>query len=76
MSRQVRSRLDIRLGRQLTIGQELRHRITGQVWTIDQLYRTDCEALLDNGVERTVVPFRDLRTDYDLVVPISEVTAA
>lgn len=72
MSRQVRSRLDIRLGRQLHVGQELRHRITGQAWKIHQLYRHDCEALLDNGDERRVVPFRDLRTDYDLVVPLVE----
>lgn len=71
-----RSRLDIQLGRRLRVGHELRHRTTGQVWRIDQLYRHDCEALLDDGQARRIVPFRDLRTEYDLVVPLEETAAA
>lgn len=71
----MRSRLDIRLGRKLSVGHELRHRTTGQVWKIDQLYRHDCEALLDDGTVRRIVPFRELRTDYDLVVPLEQEAA-
>lgn len=71
--RQVRSRLDIALGRRLRVGDELRHRDEGTVWEIKQLHRYDCTAELDrDGVRRVSVPFSVLRTEYDLVVPLEE----
>lgn len=77
MSRHVRSRLDIRLGRTLRIGQHLRHHGDSSIWRIDQLYRTDCQALLEheNGA-RQLTPFADIRTDYDLVIPLEQEAAA
>lgn len=71
----MRSRLDIRLGRQLKIGQTVRHRDTSLEWTIDQLYRQDCEALLRRPGTRLIVTFAQLRTEYDLVVPIQAAAA-
>lgn len=67
-----RSRLDIRLGRQLRVGQELRRRTDGTVWRIAQLYRADCQALLERDSVDELVRFERIRGDYDLVVPLQE----
>jgi hypothetical protein len=68
-----RSRLDIRLGQTLTVGQRLRRRVDNSLWTIRQLHRYDCHADLQHPDGRKItVPFSELRQEWERVVPLQE----
>lgn len=58
-----RSRLDIRLGRALTIGQQW-CRDAGEVWRVRQVHRVDGLVELERAGERATVRFAALRQDW------------
>lgn len=69
----MRSRLDTALGRRLTVGQRLRRRTDSSLWTIRQLHRYDCQADLRHQDGRKItVTFRELREQWERVVPLQE----
>ena len=69
-----RSRLDIRLGRNLKIGQRWRDE-DGTVWRIRQVHRFDCTLQMeaDDPPRRREVRFGDLRRDWTYLIPVEEV---
>jgi hypothetical protein len=63
-----RSRLDVSLGRLLTIGQTWRDRDTGVDWTVRQVHRADAQLeLVGPGGARRPLRFAELRAGYALV---------
>ena len=71
-----RSRLDIRLGRNLKIGQRWRDE-DGTVWRVRQVHRFDCSLQMEteNPTRRREVRFEDLRRDWMYLIPVEEVAA-
>lgn len=72
-----RSRKDINLGRVIQVGQTWRCRTSGELWTVAQVHRFDCDAVMHQGgyqTRRITVLFEDLRKDWDRLVP-AEVAA-
>ena len=77
-----RSRLDIRLGRNLRIGQEWRGP-TGARWRVRQVHRYDCHVDFEavhlttsrGRPLRETVSFEDIRKSWELLVPATELAA-
>ncbi len=60
-----RSRADVRMAAFLAIGQTWRAKDTGALWTIRQVYRADCEAMLRGPAgEPRLLSFADLRAEF------------
>ena len=59
-----RSRLDVRFGRFLQIGQRWRRRADRAVGLVRQVHRADCLAELELDGRRVTVRFADLRRDF------------
>lgn len=72
--RQVRSRLDIALGRQLRVGQTWRCQCCGGEWRVRQVHRADCTAELERPGERREIKFADLRKGWEQVGPEQQQT--
>lgn len=65
-----RSRLDIALGRRLVVGQIWRCQCCGSEARIRQVHRADCVAEIEHDGKLREIPFADLRTGWELVVPL------
>lgn len=63
-----RSRLDVRFGRHAAIGHRYRRRDDGEVWTITQVYRADCAAMIRSGDATRLVTFNELRSTFRWIV--------
>jgi hypothetical protein len=73
--RRVRSRLDIRFGRALLMGQEWLRRSDETVWLVRQVHRVDCDAVLERDGERITVTFADMRGGWARVHALGEAAA-
>lgn len=65
--RQVRSRLDIALGRRLVVGQTWRCQCCHTEWRVRQVHRADCTAELHRPGERREIKFEELRKGWEQV---------
>lgn len=68
-----RSRLDIRLGRKLSIGQQWwqRDAADDRAWRVRQVHRVDGLVELERVDERICVRFSTLRRDWATLVEVS-----
>lgn len=64
-----RSRVEIKIGQLLKIGQRWRRLDDRTVWTVAQVHRKDCVAEMRCGARRDFVSFERLRCEWVLIVP-------